>query len=361
MQKRIFILIIIAFLLFLISGCEEIELQDMKIKKYENYNTMLEKCGKEGTVFISTDGITKNNVSYVFNDILKERVKQDKEIDVISFDLNSTLYGDYIYITASYQLSLQEKKYCFCKFNHKTIEIDDMRYFDYDVRATKYGNYILFTNLGDWIFYNEDGESIDSFLNGNDYIIASGCYFPRVKGEEIIFYDYDFNMYKIKNYKIDRVSYFKNNHLYCHESTQEFVIDVTTQKKYDGDEYLEIKNNDYNNEYTAEVKKYNINYNNYYECELLDIDVVVSIDDLKQINDYISFTEELFDTHLLIEQVLYLDEARYITVGSKEKFFGIDIGYATYKLVYEVFDDGTINYVGCASTVFGALVNIYYN
>ena len=85
---------------------------------------------------------------------------------------------------------------------------------------------------------------------------------------------------------------------------------------------------------------------------------ITSLVALRELNDYINITEEIFDTSCSIINAIELDDVLYIAVGNNDSFFGLATTKMTYSLIYKLCEDGTIKYVGCSGSAYAYLLGV---
>ena len=345
MKKTLFLVVL--FLCIILSGCKT-------NNKYEaKFNQMMDICGKDGITIIEEHQITKDKVVYKYDSLIRAELKKNQKRINDHIDTWSVqLLGDYVYVSADYSNKTKNDKIV-CRINVDTLKVEILLFSSEKSTLVKLNDYLLLNNNDKWTFFDIHGNIMDVEVDGTNYKLCNNCYASKDFNEKCTIYDYNFNKYEVVLNSCWRVDKLYHNYLFYIDTNSEMkCVDVETNLLCDEQQTKELSEQSYNDnriKYYISSDKVILSKND---------EEITSLVALRELNDYINITEEIFDTSCSIIKAIELDDVLYIAVGNNDSFFGLATTKMTYSLIYKLCEDGTIKYVGCSGSAYAYLLGV---
>ncbi len=376
-MKKIIAILILGTLILFISSC------GINAKKKVNELGNLYENNKNEFVF--TSGITKDNKTYWFKDLISKEVKKNGKIlrNERFYSDQCYLYGDFYYFVFKYFSRFKKGENSIEKYVSGYIDINNFKvklfkfYEDGGaVNIFRFGDMIAFIGNDEASIYDGD-ENIKTFdldgYEGTNNLYSKQLILCKTNIENTHYWilNNDLTERKFTIEQNTYLYYVDNDYLITSKNNKHFGIYLENNKDI---EPLKLEELVKNRRYVYDVDTYmgkpfisNIlddfedNYvkNGYIEIKSGEFNRLIKLTEIRELVPEVKKTEEIFNTEISFHEVICVNDKVYISLVNNETFFGFYSGRSCPPIVlkYNIEND-SFEYMGYYGNSFGKLLKI---
>lgn len=375
MKKKFLLVLILITISLLISSCGmRNKINDLG-KLYENNKNTL----------VFTAGITKDNKTYLFKDLIAKEVKSNgKKLRNERFYPDyGYLSGDLFYFVFQYYSLYEKEGHIIYKHVNGFININDLsvkliKFYENEetINIKKIDNKIVFLENSKGVIY--DGPNNIKTFDLNGYKGSNNIY-----SKQLILHkeDSEYNYYWVIDNDLNERKFTVEKNAYLYYIDDDYLI-YSKEGKYIGinikdnieieteklDE-LVLKVRNIYNVFIYKDRLYNFYIEDQYEDNYIDSGFLtiesgdfkrfLTITMLRQLVPEVIKTEEIFNTEIYFKEVIAINDNIYISLVNSESFFGMYSGRScpTIVLKYDIAQN-SFEYIGYYGSPYYNLVKI---